>query len=85
VTPSREVRMATNAAKLSSYLNLLDRTFDFDQGLIEEAPNGDRYIELSITTDNRLERRLERLVVNTINRAVESDWWREHFHLYPHL
>ncbi|MBL0408002.1 hypothetical protein JKG68_29320 [Microvirga aerilata] len=65
--------MATNAAKLSSYLNLLDRTFDFDQGLIEEAPNGDHYIEFSITSDNRLEERLERLVVNTINRAVDPD------------
>jgi hypothetical protein len=73
VTPSREVKMATNAAKLSSYLNLLDRTFDFDQGVIEEAPNGDRYIEVSVTTDNRLEERLERLVVNTLNRAVDPD------------
>ena len=65
--------MATSATKLNNYLDFLDRTLDLDRGAIEEAPNGDRYIEVSVTTDNTWEEQLERRLVNSLNRAVDPD------------
>jgi hypothetical protein len=65
--------MSTSIDKLNSSLDFLASTFDFDREAVQEAPNGDRYIEFSISTDNFWENRLECTVLNTLNRAVDPD------------
>lgn len=65
--------MATSTAKLNSYLDLLATTFDFDREAVQQAPNGDRYVEFKITTENTYEDRLERRVLNTLNKLVDPD------------
>lgn len=65
--------MATSATKLNNYLDFLDRPLDLDRGAIEKAPNGDRYIEFSVTTDNAFEEHLEGWAVNFLNRAVDPN------------
>jgi hypothetical protein len=65
--------MATAPEKLDDYINLLDRTFGLDRGGIEQAINGDYYLEFDVTTDSSLENRLERTIVNALNRAVDPN------------
>jgi hypothetical protein len=65
--------MTIGSEKLNSYINFLDRTLDLNQEGIEEAINGDYYLEFDVTIDSRIEERLERTILNALNRAVDPN------------
>lgn len=58
---------------MERFLDYVDAFLDIDKLGIEEAPNGDRYLEFEVTTDNAFEERLERKVLGHINDAVDPD------------
>jgi hypothetical protein len=65
--------MTIGSEKLNSYIKFLDRTLDLHQEGIEEAINGDYYLEFDVTTDSRSEEWLERTILNALNRAVDPN------------